>query len=68
MNHLAILYHLLYPFLFISKWVAAILLALGAPLVHLGSFVWHGCLWPLRFLAQFEVRMSQAVVAVVNID
>ncbi|CAL8582037.1 hypothetical protein XPA_007715 [Xanthoria parietina] len=58
MEYLAILepllYHLLYPFFLISKWIAAILLALGAPLVHLGSFVLHGCLWPLRFLAQFE--------------
>lgn len=63
-----LLYYLLYPFFFTLKCIAAILLALGAPLVHLGCFVLHGCLWPLRLLAKFEVRILQAVVPVVNID
>lgn len=62
------LYYLFYPIVFVLTWVGAILFGLGAPLVHLGSFTLHGCLWPVRFLAKFEVRCSQSTILVVEID
>ncbi len=55
-----VLYYLLNPFWMILKWIGAILLFLGAPVVHLGYSILHGCMWPFRFLARFEVRTLQA--------
>lgn len=44
--------YLLLPFIVLLRWL---LLAL-APLLHLGGYIFSGMIFPLRFLAKFEVR------------
>ena len=63
-----LLYYIFYPIVFVLTWVGAILFGLGAPLVHLGSFTLHGCIWPVRFLARFEVSSSQSTILVLDVD
>ncbi|KAL8835447.1 MAG: hypothetical protein Q9176_006888 [Flavoplaca citrina] len=63
-----LLYYVFYPIVFVLTWAGAILFGLGAPLVHLGSFTLHGCIWPVRFLARFEVRSSQSTILVLDVD
>ncbi len=50
-----ILYYLLLPIVIVLRWLLIALGVITAPLLHLGHYVLHACLWPLRFLAKFEV-------------
>ena len=52
-----VIYYLSLPILFILKFIGILLLALAAPILHLGQFVLDCCLWPLRLLARFEVEI-----------
>ena len=49
------LYYLIFPLVVILKWLLIALGVIVAPLLHLGQYILHACLWPLRFLAKFEV-------------
>lgn len=49
------LYYLVFPLQILLKWLLIALGVIGAPLLHLAHYILHACLWPLRFLARFEV-------------
>ncbi|KAI9881353.1 MAG: hypothetical protein M1830_003360 [Pleopsidium flavum] len=49
-----VFYYLLLPIIVILKWLLTTLGFIVAPLLHLGHYTLHACLWPLRILAKFE--------------
>jgi len=52
------LYYLVFPLLILLNWVHIALGVIAAPLLHLGHYILHACLWPLRILARFEVCLD----------
>lgn len=52
------LYYLVLPLVILFKWLLIALGVIVAPLLHLGHYILHACLWPLRILARFEVCLD----------
>lgn len=52
------LYYFVFPLVIILKWLLIALGVIAAPLLHLGHYILHACLWPLRMLARFEVCLE----------
>ncbi|KAI4140711.1 MAG: hypothetical protein L6R39_005683 [Caloplaca ligustica] len=60
MDYLALLktlsFYSFYPIFLVLKFLGLLLFAVSAPFLRLAQYSIQVCMWPLRFLAKFEVR------------
>lgn len=59
--------YLFYPIFLFLKYVGLLLVAVAAPFLHLAHYLLHGCMWPLRFLAKFEVWKLSAMTSILRL-